>query len=284
MSAKCFVVFALTWQFAALAVGQESPATKSFTYKTTKQGDLTLKAYFPAGWKADGKRPAIVFFFGGGWTNGKTTQFESQANYLAERGMVAFCADYRVKSRHGVSPDACVEDAKSAIRWVRKNAAMLGVDPDRIVGSGGSAGGHIAACTGLCPGLDAKDEDQAISSKPNVLVLFNPVLHFNAPMLTDRIGNDSALAKAISPTLHLAKDSPPTLLFFGKDDRLLAQGEEFMARSKELGHSSDIFLADGVGHGFFNKPPWQEKTIKRADEFLVSLGYLKENKASKASE
>lgn len=252
--------------------------TKSFTYKKTKEGELSIKAYFPADWKADQKRPAIVFFFGGGWTSGTPTQFEPQAKHLAGRGMVALCADYRVKSRHGVKPDACVEDAKSAIRWVRQNAAMLGVDPDRIVGAGGSAGGHIAACTGICPGLDAADEDQAISSKPSVLVLFNPVLNFNVPTLTARLGDDEKLAKAISPTQQLAKDSPPTLILFGSDDRLLAQGQEFMGRSKELGHHAELFLADGADHGFFNRPPWLEKTTKRMDEFLVSVGYLEDIK------
>ena len=255
-------------------IAQDSPAAKSFTYKTTKQGELTLKAYFPAAWHSEEKRPAIVFFFGGGWTNGTPAQFEPQAKYLADRGMVAFCADYRVKARHGVSPEVCVEDAKSAIRWVRQNAAKLGIDPNKIVGSGGSAGGHIAACTALCPGFDNQEENQAISSKPNVLLLFNPVLNFNVADLQKRVGDDAVLAKAISPTQHLAKASPPTLLFFGKEDRLLTQGEEFMQRSKELGLRAEIFLADGVGHGFFNKSPWLATTIKRADEFLVALGYL----------
>lgn len=258
----------------ALTSASFAEETKSFTYKKTKAGDLSIKAFFPDEWKADQKRPAIVFFFGGGWTSGTPTQFEPQAKHLAGRGMVALCADYRVKSRHGVKPDACVEDAKSALRWVRQNAAKLGIDSDRIVGAGGSAGGHIAACTGICPGLDAADEDQSISSKPNVLVLFNPVLNFNVPMLTDRLGNDEKRAQAISPTQNLAKDSPPTLLLFGSDDRLLAQGEEFMERSKCLGHRTEMFLADGVGHGFFNRAPWLEKTTKRMDEFLVGVGYL----------
>jgi acetyl esterase/lipase len=60
-----------------------------------------------------------------------------------------------VKSRQGVTPAACVEDAKSAERWLRQNAARLGLDPNRIVAAGGSAGGHIAACT-ACPGLEAR--------------------------------------------------------------------------------------------------------------------------------
>jgi acetyl esterase/lipase len=93
--------------------------------------------------------------------------------------------------------------------------------------------------------------------------------------MLQRIGNDEALGKAISPTLHLTKDSPPTLLLYGTNDWLLNQGEEFMRRSKELGHRAELFTADGVGHGFFNAPPWRERTLRRADEFLASLGYLR---------
>ena len=157
----------------------DSPSTKSFVYKKARQADLEIVVHVPPGWKETDKRPAIVFFFGGGWENGTIKQFEPQAGHLASRGMVAARADYRVKSRQGVTPKECVEDAKSAVRWMRQNAAKLGIDPNRIVAAGGSAGGHIAACTALTPGLDAEGEDTKISSKPNALVLFNPVLRFD---------------------------------------------------------------------------------------------------------
>jgi acetyl esterase/lipase len=271
------IAVAVLLAIAAPALSQEQPkaAVKSFTYKKTKQADLAMHVHFPPDWKKDDKRPAIVFFFGGGWTSGDVKQFEPQATYLASRGMVAARADYRVKSRHDVTPDACVEDAKSAVRWLRQNAAMLGLDPDRMVASGGSAGGHIAACT-ASPGLDAADEDLKISSRPNAMLLFNPVLRFDGePGLMKRIGDDDKLGKAISPTLHLTKETPPALLFYGKTDGLLKQGEAYLAKSKEVGHKAEMFLADGVGHGFFNKSPWKEKTLLRADEFLESLGYLK---------
>ena len=190
--------------------------------------------------------------------------------------MVAARADYRVKSRQDVTPKECVEDAKSAVRWFRQNAAKLGVDPDRIVASGGSAGGHIAACTAFTPGLEAEGEDTKVSSKPNVLVLLNPVLRFSGiPQLMERIGNDEAVGKAISPTLYLKKDSPPTILFFGTADRLKAMGDEFMEKSKTLGHRAEMFTAEGQGHSFFNRSPWFERTLYRTDEFLESLGYLK---------
>jgi acetyl esterase/lipase len=258
---------------AAPALADE-PAVKEFTYKKAGTAELKLFVHYPSGWKDTDKRPVIVFFFGGGWTNGTVKQFEPQAAYLASRGLVAVRADYRVKSRQDVTPDACVEDAKSAVRWLRQNAAKLCVDPEKVIASGGSAGGHIAAST-ACPGLDAASEDARVSSRPNALVLFNPVLRFDGnDSLMARINKDEKLGKLLSPTLHVGKDWPPVILFFGKGDQLLAQGEEFVKKAKEAGHKTELYLADGVGHGFFNKSPWQERTLRRADEFLAGLGYL----------
>jgi acetyl esterase/lipase len=269
---RCFsvvILALLSFGVASPALAQES--TKTFTYTKTKQADLEIVVHFPPDWKETDKRPGIVFFFGGAWEVGTIKSFERQASYLAGRGMVAARADYRVKSRHDVTPKECVEDARSAIRWFRQNAGKLGVDPDRIVASGGSAGGHIAACTTLRPESELKDEK--VSCRANALILFNPVLRFG-PQMLKRINNDEAVGKAISPVLHLTKDSPPTLLFYGTDDWLLKQGEEFMQRSKELGHRAEMFTAEKQPHGFYNRSPWREKTLQRADEFLVSLRYL----------
>jgi acetyl esterase len=257
-------------------VAEDDPTTKTLAYKTIPGGKLELVVHYPPGWMETDKRPAIVFFFGGGWENGTIQAFVRQADHLARRGMVAARADYRVKSRQGVNPDKCVEDAKSAVRWLRANATKLGIDPNRIVASGGSAGGHIAACTALTEGLDAEGEDRSVSSKPNALVLFNPVLRFHGlPAMMKRIDNDEAIGKAISPTLHVSKDTPPTLLFFGTDDWLIGQGKEFINRTKDVGSRAEMFTAEGEGHGFFHRPPWFQKTTDRMDEFLTSLGYLK---------
>ena len=173
---RFFAVCCWAWRLLKLRISKTP--SPSCTRKPNRP-TWNLIVHYPPGWKDSDKRPAIVFFFGGGWTSGKLEQFEPQASHLARRGMVAARADYRVKSRHGVTPKECVEDAKSAVRWMRANAAKLGVDPDRIVAAGGSAGGHIAACTAFSPGLDAEGEDANVSSKPNALVLFNPVLRFS---------------------------------------------------------------------------------------------------------
>jgi acetyl esterase/lipase len=98
----------------------------------------------------------------------------------------------------------------------------------------------------------------------------------------ERVGNDAALGKALSPTLHVTKDTPPALLLYGTNDKLLGQGKEYVARCQESGCRAELYLADGVGHGFFNRSPWLERTTQRADEFLASLGYIQGKPTVKA--
>jgi len=248
---------------------------KEFVYKKTPQGELKLYVNYPPDWKASDQRPAIVFFFGGGWKNGLPTQFLTQAQYLATRGLVTVRADYRVFSRQHTTPDKCVEDAKSTIRWVRSHAKELGIDANRIVGSGGSAGGHLAAATLSVEGFNGPDDDLSVSCKPNILVLFNPALNLEnvGGTITNAAGEN--IGHAVSPTPYLKKGAPGSIVFFGTDDRLNAHGREYLAKSKEMGVPCELYMAAGQPHGFFNRSPWKEVTLKKADEFLVSAGYLK---------
>ena len=255
---------------ASVAV-PEGVRNEEFVYKKIPQGDLKIEVSFPKGWKAADKRPGIVFFFGGGWTGGTTEQFTPQAYYLASRGMVAARADYRVKSRHNVTPDKCVEDARSAMRWVRANAAKLGLDPDRLCAAGGSAGGHLAICTFVADGVDDANDDKAVSPKPNLLVLYNPVLDFSG--MADRAG-DAKAALRISPNHRLTKDVPPAIMYYGADDKFLEHAKAYLGKAKELGLKAEVHVAPGMGHGFFNRPPWQPRTTHLTDRFLTKHGYL----------
>ena len=156
---------------------------------------------------------------------------------------------------------------------MRANAAKLGIDPNKLIASGGSAGGHLAAATALCEGFDAKDDDAKISCKPDALVLFNPALNMSKGNVKNAAGED--ISKAFSPTLFLKKGAPPTIIFFGTADKLITHGAEFLAKSTSLGNRAELFTAADMPHGFFNRPPWNEVTTQKADEFLASLGYLK---------
>ena len=248
-------------------------------YKNASGDDLWLYRFDPAGHDLkNDKRPAVVFFFGGGWNGGTVAQFEQHSKYLASRGMVAFVADYRVKSRQKTGPDACVADGKSAIRWVRKNAERLGIDASRIAAGGGSAGGHVAATTGICDGLDdAAEQDSKISSKADALLLFNPV-YDNGPK---GYGHDRAKPwfPEISPAHNITKDDPPTIVFLGSKDSLIpvSTAKKFDADLKAAGVKSEVWIYEGQPHGFFNESKSKESfldTVLKMDTFLASLGWL----------
>ena len=256
-------------------------------YKTVGDVKLNIYIFEPEGHKPTDKRPAIVCFFGGGWQSGSPQQFVNQCRYLASRGMVAMTADYRVRSRHNVKVPQCIADAKSAVRWIRTHADLLGVDPQRIAAAGGSAGGHLAAATGLIEGLDESSEDPAISSVPNAMVLFNPAAALapfgdraafdaeRAASLRERIGEEP---RAVSPAHHVRKGAPPTIIFFGTDDRLLDGARYLQQRMKEEGNRCELMTWDGLPHGFFNWGRYENKpfteTMRAADKFLSSLGYI----------
>ena len=137
-------------------------------YKTVGDTQLHLHIFRPT--KQRTKAPAVVSFWR--WLERYAAQFEQQCRYLASRGMVAMTAEYRTRNMHGTLATACVADGKSAVRWIRRMPAS-GVDPDRIAAGGGSAGGHVAACTGVIDGFESEDEDDKISSALNAMVLFN---------------------------------------------------------------------------------------------------------------
>ncbi len=254
-------------------------AATAEVYKKASGEDLWIYRFDPEGHdpKKD-KRPAVVFFFGGGWNGGTVTQFEQHSKYLASRGMVAFAADYRVKSRQKTGPDACVADGKSAIRFVRENAERFGIDPDRIAAGGGSAGGHVAATTGICDGLDdPAEKDSKISSKANALLLYNPV-YDNGPK---GYGNSRVTEwfPAISPAHNITKDDPPTITFLGSKDSLIpvATAKKFDADLKNVGVKSEAHIYEGESHGFFNEnksPKSFLDTVLKTDAFLVALGWL----------
>lgn len=258
--------------------------TRNETYK--KVGDVELKVHIfnPPGHKPTDRRPAIVFFFGGGWTHGSAGQFVPQCRYLALRGMVAITADYRVYERHQAKVADCVADAQAAVRWVRANAKRLGIDPDRIAAGGGSAGGHLAAATAMLKDFTG-DKDTAISFRPNALVLFNPALDLT-PIVEnekrearwrERLGAD---VKDLSPALHVKPGAPPTIIFHGKADNLIpySRMETFAKAMKAAGSRCELVGFEGQGHGFFNYRPrstqYFTETLRSADQFLVSLGYL----------
>lgn len=269
--------------FIDVSVAQETaesvlPDAESWVYRRVEGTELRLWVYRPELGEESETRPAAIFFFGGGWVGGSPTQFAPHARYLASRGMVGVVADYRVRSRHNTTPFDALEDCREAIRWLRRNAPALGIDPARIAAGGGSAGGHLAAATGMIPG----PQDEDISSKPDALVLFNPV-YDNGP---GGYGHDRVKDRylEISPLHNIRAGAPPTLTMLGTKDSLVpvATAERFQQAMEAVGARSETRLFPERPHGFFN-PTWSRRasnprdfyeTVTFMDRFLVSLGYL----------
>jgi acetyl esterase len=274
----------LAGAFLLLVPSLGRSASEDRVYKKVEGQELKLLVDKPPGWKADDKRPAILFFFGGGWVGGTTKQFERHSKYFATRGLVGIRVEYRtINEGKDTPPLVCCADAKSAVRHVRAHAAELGIDPERIAASGGSAGGHLAAFTALVDGLDDPQDDLKVSCKPGALVLFNPVFN-NGPgeWGHERVGKRY---REFSPAHHVEKDAPPAIVFLGEDDKLIPVkvAKDFEAKMKKAGSRCDLHLYEGAGHGFFNSPPYYQQTVIESDKFLISLGWLKGEPTLKAA-
>lgn len=267
--------------FAALAIASPASEPTTVTYKQIDGRELTLRVIKPADWQASDHRPALVWFHGGSWTGGAAGQFASQANHFATRGLVNLLVTYRLVSKDSTEPPlVCVQDAKSALRWVRTHAAALGIDPERIGAGGGSAGGHLASFAALVPGLDDPNDDLTVSPRPAALLLFNPVFD-NGPDQGwghERVGHDYRL---YSPAHHVHAKAPPTLVMVGTRDALLpvAVVTRFKAAMDAVGARCDLLTYEGQPHGFFNpgkseNDRYYHETLRAADDFLVSLDWL----------
>jgi len=145
------VVAAAIATMAATAV-QEKPTVsevRTLTYASRDGTNLLLDLYLPP---APVRRPTpvIVFLHGGGWSGGTRTTGPDFKRYFAQDGFAMASIEYRLTP--SVTFPANVEDVRTAVRWLKANAAAQAIDPDRICLWGTSAGGHLAAVAALAPG------------------------------------------------------------------------------------------------------------------------------------
>jgi acetyl esterase len=225
---------------------------KVVTYKTVGGLDLTVHLFHPEGFKASGNWPAFVTIHGGGWTSGTPSRFYPYAHALSEKGYVGVSVEYRLVSPKGVTVFDCVKDGRAAVRYVRAHARELGIDPNRIAVSGGSAGGHVAAGTAFFDGADHPDENLKLSCRPDALVLFFPVIDTSEKGYGQmKIGDEW---KTISPVDQVKANSPPTLIFHGDADKVTpyAGALLFTKRMREAGNVCELVTQPGGVHGHTN--------------------------------
>jgi acetyl esterase len=275
---KYFLAFVLVVSFPIFAAESAKPVGEMFVYKKINGREMKLYVSKPADWKSSDQRPAIVFFHGGGWVGGSPSSFNGHCEYFASRGLVCATVDYRLMSRAtNETPLVCIQDAKSAMRWVRIHAKELGIDSTRIASAGGSAGGHLAAFCGLVGGKDDPQDNLSISPKSNAMILFNPVFN-NGPgqYAYARVGERY---KEFSPAHNITSNAPPAVVFLGMEDHLIPveTAKDFQTQMKKVGAKCDLHLYEGQKHGFYGaaNPKYYFETMTEADKFLAELGWLK---------
>jgi len=224
--------------------------TEEYIYKQVDGAELAIRVYFPPD-RDHGSRPAVVFYFGGGWQGGTIEQFAPHSEFLASQGFIAATPEYRIRSKHNTTPFESVEDAKDALHWIWLHSRELGIDPHRIAVAGGSAGGHLAACTAILQG--GVSGSPAVHHIPKAVVLFNPVCDTSERGFgSERLG---ARKLELSPLHNVTEGLPPTIVFHGTADQTVPYDNavEFVAKLQEHGNTSRLVSYEGRGHGFFNK-------------------------------
>ncbi|MGH1387479.1 alpha/beta hydrolase family protein [Kordia sp.] len=246
------------------------------TYKEVDGFKLDMHLFLPNSEEFKGKRPTIVQFHGGSWSEGKPDWFFSTAEAYAKQGWVVGVVEYRIKGRQGTYPFESVKDAKSAIRWMRENAKKYHIDSDKIIVTGNSAGGHLSLATTLIDNWNESTDNLEINAKPNVIIVNSGVydLTTNATRwITEKVQNRD-IVKEISPNHLLKKSDVKILLIHGDKDRNCPyeNAQYFYTEMKSLGNDIKLHTVKNAEHLIWYGKHASEVS-KITDEYIKSLNF-----------
>jgi acetyl esterase/lipase len=221
--------------------------------------------YLPADPAPGMLRPAVVIIHGGGWSGGRRDAARELniGTNLALHGYVGMSIDYALATKSRPTWPQNLYDCKTAVRWLRRNAERLRIDPDRIGVIGGSAGGHLAAMVTLTQpedGLDPAGPHGEFSCRVQCAVdLYGPadlMEHHDVKWLGKTRAEAPELYRAASPTTYADKSDPPILILHGTADATvdLRQSEILEAALKKAGVEHELVIVEGAPHTFHLQP------------------------------
>jgi len=211
-------------------VPEDIVSIENITYKNVDTLSLGLDLYYSND-SGTTRKPAMIFVHGGAWKSGKRSDYLPYLIDYARKGFVAITVSYRL-SRVAKFP-AAVQDVNCAVKWVKANAGSYGIDPDRIVLIGGSAGGHLSMMVGYAGDNPLFEEDcpfEEDSSVKAVVNLYGPT-DLTTDEAKDRNEPRSFLGynyeenpdvyRTASPRFYITHEAPPTLIFHGTIDSVV---------------------------------------------------------------
>jgi acetyl esterase/lipase len=258
----------------------------NITYASTGSRTLKLDIFSPASRPSNGI--ALLIIHGGGWRTGDRSQHHELARHLAALGYTCFTPEYRL-STEALFP-AAVYDLKAAIRWVKQNATVYQIDSSRVVASGFSAGGELAAflgVTGNMPLFEGTVIAASISTSVAAVIDIDGILSFTHPESGEgddskrtsaatywfgypRKGNEK-LWEAASSLSYAGPYTPPTLFLNSSVARMHAGREDFIAVLKQYNIYTEVHEFDKAPHGFCMFEPWFTPTVQYIDGFLKKV-------------
>jgi acetyl esterase len=254
-------------------------SVKEHIYKS-EQGALRLFV-FDQSHQDKRLKPALIFLHGAGFSHNKVnpSQFQHHANYFSSLGIISICVEYRPSFLDGLySPIDSISNAKSAIRWVRQNADILGIDPTKVVACGASAGGYLSLCCAMIHGFDDINDDLSIECSPNALVIFNGGV--DSKVLIELFPGLSLDLVNANPIDAIKSALPPSIFFHGTDDKNIPIGriEQFIEKMRSHGNQINLEVFEGMGHGFFNYGNHENipylRTVEQTKNFLEKQDLL----------
>ena len=250
-------------------------ASEIKAYRTVEGVTLNAHIFYPENHEKSKVKPAHLFFHGGGWAIGLPEWSYSSCKRAAKNGRVAIAFDYRKRNVYGTDIKASVSDALAAIAWVRENASELGIDPNKVLADGFSAGAHLALVSSMIENRQDFGITSDFSSRPDALILGS------CPY--DIAGRDVYNIKydtrTISPLYLIKENLPPIFAYHAEEDQMVkfSEFEKFRNAIQKTKNSFTSRSYPGVGH-FFEESS-KEDAIERGklrEEFLIKHGFIVE--------
>jgi|GEM_PF-104096 predicted amidohydrolase YtcJ/acetyl esterase/lipase len=243
------------------------------TYKSVDGTDLKAHIFNAQGSTAANGSAALVFMHGGGLRQGSPSQGYELAGRFTEDGITVVAVQYRLLGTNADSLDQIVADAKSSIRWLRENSEDLGIDPDRIVMAGHSAGAYLTLSTGVVPTFDEESESREVSSVPNALIPWSAIITRNDDPENSMVP-PGMMMEDFSPASYVRGGLPPALFIHGDADPIASYevAMNFEERYRAAGNDSSFHIIEGADH-FFRPPEHREQVMTLIGDYLDQLGY-----------